>query len=265
MQNQQTPRPVRIDAIVKKTNCYNFINILLYSGYQYINKGNDKQLQFDSSHINELLAIFEEVIEYNDKLSAIINTNSSQKRRKNKSRGTIKLGSVLNKSNNDNNNNNNNHHKSKSKMKSIIHHVPYKLGSYRLQKMIGKGSYGTVYLCTDETLKVYAMKLFNKTAVNETEMESIISEIEILSSLPTHYNLIELVEVVENDKYIGIVLPYFESGSLSSFIRDFGLDMISEELVISLITQILKGIEFIHKHGIIHRDIKAVKSVIFIN
>lgn len=258
-EKQQTARPIKIDVIVKKTGSYNFISILQNAGY-YKSNTNINQLIFDISKYQHLLIIDKEIREfkanylqtYERKTRRRANTDSSDS---SLSRGTIKLESIPNKPNIHS-------HNSLSKISKSSNKPPQKLGSYRLQKIIGKGSFGTVYLCTDQRLKVFALKLFNKSLLNEKEMESVLSEIDILSQIPTHPNTIKLIEKVEDDQFIGIVLPYFESGSLHSFIRDFGLDNeeMNEELVISLITQILTGLEFLHKNNIIHRDIKAVKT-----
>lgn len=253
----------------------------MLAGY-YKSKTNNNRLIFDPTKYYQLSAVYEQILEvHTNKLEMYkrvrANTDSSDR---SSSRSTIKLESIPNKPSNHLNfytnkssivTSNSTYTKASKpkepkKSKSLtltmnIKKAPRKLGSYRLQHVIGKGSFGTVYLCTDQRLKVYAMKLFNKLFITEHEKESILSEIKILSQLPTHPNTIKLIEVVEDDQFIGIVLPYFESGSLRTFVRDFGLDneQMNEELVISLTTQILKGLQSLHNIGIIHRDIKAVK------
>merc|ERR1711920_1137308 len=91
--------------------------------------------------------------------------------------------------------------------------APIKLGSYSIKNVIGKGAFGTVYRCKHEKNKFlsFAMKTFNKKNMKKSELESVLSEIEILSKLQSHSHphLVEFIETVQNDYFIGIVLPFY--------------------------------------------------------
>lgn len=51
------------------------------------------------------------------------------------------------------------------------------------------------------------------------------------------------------------VSRYIENGSLSTVLKKFG--SFSEPLVAIYVTQILRGLEYLHEQGALHRDIKG--------
>jgi serine/threonine protein kinase len=50
-------------------------------------------------------------------------------------------------------------------------------------------------------------------------------------------------------------IRYIESGSLSAVLKRFG--SFSESLVAIYVIQILKGLQYLHDQGVVHRDIKG--------
>ncbi len=51
------------------------------------------------------------------------------------------------------------------------------------------------------------------------------------------------------------VRRYMENGSLSNVINKFG--SLTESLTAMFVTQILKGLKYLHDQGVLHRDIKG--------
>jgi len=247
--HEKAPRPVKIEAIVKRTHCQNFINILLCTGYYKMS--NNKQLKFDASQLPQLLRVFDEIKQYAqsvtiNKLSRhTMKLEPAQQAQSQKQQKTTTAVS------------------SKHHRKQTSQSTPCKLGAYRIEQRMANGAFGRVYRCSSThhalTHSSFAMKLFEKKRTNRQHYET---EIEILSSLPTHPNVVSLVEVVEDDDFVAIVLPYFESGSLLQFIRDFGVENMTELHVKAFIDQILKGLQFLHQQGVIHGDIKASNVLI---
>jgi serine/threonine protein kinase len=55
-------------------------------------------------------------------------------------------------------------------------------------------------------------------------------------------------------------MEYVAGGSISSLINRYG--KFKESLIKSYVYQILKGLEYLHSHGVIHRDIKGANLLI---
>ena len=79
-------------------------------------------------------------------------------------------------------------------------------------------------------------------------------EIELMQELK-HPNIVKYIDTIKTKAYLHIVLEYVENGSLQNVIRKFG--SFSESLTAIYITQVLKGLEYLHVQGVLHRDIKA--------
>ena len=145
-----------------------------------------------------------------------------------------------------------------TKKMTFVNRPPEKLGPYKITKEIGKGAFGRVYKCVDtRSLRIFAMKTITTRNMNAQQKKDVQSEVELLSSLPPHENIVRYIETVEDHNFFCIVLEYVDLGSLQSFIRKYGTD-VTEQNVASFIIQILSGLHFLHEQGIIHRDIKAV-------
>jgi serine/threonine protein kinase len=54
---------------------------------------------------------------------------------------------------------------------------------------------------------------------------------------------------------LNIILEYIENGSLDSLIKKFG--KLPENLVVIYVKQVLHGLDYLHRQGVIHRDIKG--------
>lgn len=77
---------------------------------------------------------------------------------------------------------------------------------YIMHKMLGEGSFGTVYLAMHKQLKVFrALKVINKTRKSSSNP---IDELELLKKLD-HPNIIKIYEYYESQDKWYIVTEYF--------------------------------------------------------
>jgi len=65
-------------------------------------------------------------------------------------------------------------------------------------------------------------------------------------------------EIIDGNLFL--YLEYVPGGSLGDLIRNFG--PLSEKLIKIYIRQILKGLQYLHSKGIVHRDIKAANVLL---
>jgi len=143
--------------------------------------------------------------------------------------------------------------------------IPKRQATFRWFKgqLIGKGTYGRVYLgmnaTTGEFLAVKQVEVSAKAAGNDKEkMREMVAaldiEIDTMQHLD-HVNIVQYLGCERKEMSISIFLEYISGGSVGSCLRKHGK---FEEVVVSSLTrQTLAGLAYLHREGILHRDLKA--------
>ena len=128
---------------------------------------------------------------------------------------------------------------------------------YQLIDLIGIGSTCKVYKgISKKTNKIYAIKVCNEL---EKYYDSIINELNILRLVKNKSNNIEKfygVYFSKDENTIWIILEYFEYGNIMSYLNKINYP-INEELISTIIQNVLFGLLYLHSINIIHRDIKC--------
>ncbi|ETO04628.1 hypothetical protein RFI_32768 [Reticulomyxa filosa] len=84
-------------------------------------------------------------------------------------------------------------------------------------------------------------------------------EVELLKELPEHPNIVKYIDSKQEQGFLFIILEFVEEGSLQALMKNFG-GKFNEKVTALYIFQvhnILSGLQFLYKEGIIHRYIKA--------
>ncbi|NXC64523.1 NEK11 kinase, partial [Aleadryas rufinucha] len=133
---------------------------------------------------------------------------------------------------------------------------------YTIQRKLGNGSFGSVYLVNDrkakqgEELKVLKEISVGNLKPNETVEANL--EAQLLSQLD-HPAIVKFyASFVERDSFC-IITEYCEGGDLDFKIqeyRDSG-KMFTQSQVIDWFIQLLFGVNYMHERRILHRDLKA--------
>jgi calcium-dependent protein kinase len=128
-------------------------------------------------------------------------------------------------------------------------------------KELGHGHYGVVRKCMNrETKEWFAIKSIRKAKVSKIEVLK--REIEILKEVK-HPNIIELIDVFEDAKYLHLVTELCTGGELFDRIiakTQSAEGHYSEQDAASLIRDILDAIAYCHSKEIVHRDLKPEVS-----
>jgi hypothetical protein len=98
-----------------------------------------------------------------------------------------------------------------------------------------------------------------KAESNNKKLRMMITEREILQ-FSRHKNIICLLDYFEDLENIYLVTEYLERGNLAKFLSTHREDLSMVDLL-RIIFQICEGIQYLHKNGIIHRDIKPQNIV----
>ncbi|WAR58645.1 hypothetical protein PtB15_5B880 [Puccinia triticina] len=130
-------------------------------------------------------------------------------------------------------------------------------------ELIGKGSFGQVYLALNATngemLAVKQVELPKTRSDRECERQKSVvnalkSEIHLMRDLE-HPNIVQYLGFEETTEYLSIFLEYVPGGSIGRCLRRHGAFELN---VIKYFTaQILDGLKYLHGLHILHRDLKA--------
>mmetsp|Transcript_41955 Transcript_41955/g.88079 ORF Transcript_41955/g.88079 Transcript_41955/m.88079 type:complete len:394 (+) Transcript_41955:202-1383(+) len=127
--------------------------------------------------------------------------------------------------------------------------------------VLGTGHYGSVRECIDRsTGQRYAVKSICKSDPS-VKPAGLVREIRLLKSTK-HQNIVHLVDVYEDAKYVHIVTGLCKGGELFDRIiekasnGDIGSKCFAEDDAAIVIRQVLEAVSYMHKRGIVHRDIK---------
>jgi len=132
--------------------------------------------------------------------------------------------------------------------------VGKKVGVFEIEKIIGRGGMGVVYLARDSKLKrsVAVKSIPAALAGNSTARMRFKREAELLASL-NHPNIAVIHEIVEENKSGYLILEHVEGKTLTERIAHESLKL---EEALSIGRQVAEAISAAHKKGVIHRDLK---------
>src|SRR3954447_8609194 len=130
-------------------------------------------------------------------------------------------------------------------------------GRYRLEGRLGYGGMSTVHRALDLRLeRRVAVKLLADHLAREEEFVSRCQREAQAAARLVHPNVVQVFDS-GRDEQTGqyfIVMEYIEGSSGAEILRDQGWVEVDEALAI--IEQACEGLDYAHRHGVVHRDVK---------
>jgi serine/threonine protein kinase len=138
---------------------------------------------------------------------------------------------------------------------------------YKIKTELGKGKFGHVFLAEKiDDRNLFSIKSVIKNSRNSEEYKINRWESSIFTSLINihHPNIIKCFKKYETEKNIYFVFEYVSGGDLKYFLKNnaYNKNVNNLNTIINISFQILKGIQCLHKYGIIHRDIKTTNMLV---
>lgn len=127
--------------------------------------------------------------------------------------------------------------------------------SYRLLRRVGSGAVGEVWAATmSGSWALYAAKVLRpEFAENPVVLESFVRERSVLLAL-SHPHIVPLTDMVVEGGVLALVTEFQHGGSLRQKLDSEG--PLPVRLALSLMVQVLNAVEFAHRQGVMHLDIK---------
>ncbi|KAK8992587.1 hypothetical protein V6N11_048662 [Hibiscus sabdariffa] len=127
---------------------------------------------------------------------------------------------------------------------------------YTLYEEVGQGVSASVYraLCIPSN-DVVAIKILDFEREN-CDLNNIFREAQTMV-LVDHPNVLKSHCSFVNDHNLWVVMPYMAGGSCLHILKAAYPDGFEEVVIATILREVLKGLEYLHQHGHIHRDVKA--------
>ncbi len=128
-------------------------------------------------------------------------------------------------------------------------------GRYRVVRGLGSGGMAHVYYATHAALeRALVIKVLHAHLARDAEMrERFRREAEAASQL-THPHICAILDYGDFDGLVFLVMPYLAGGSLADIlVRD---KTVSPRTAAAVASQVACGLDYAHRRGIVHRDIK---------
>lgn len=127
---------------------------------------------------------------------------------------------------------------------------------YVLREQLGWGQFGVIRACADKfTGEVLACKSIAKDRlVTQDDVRGVKLEIEIMTRLSGHPNVVALKAVYEEEDYVHLVMELCAGGELFHQLEKHG--RYSESQAKVLFRHLMQVVLYCHNNGVVHRDLK---------
>jgi serine/threonine protein kinase len=128
------------------------------------------------------------------------------------------------------------------------------LGEYVLLDILGKGGMGIVFRARHRLMdRIVALKTLPAAKIKEDSVQRFYREVKAAARL-SHPNIVTAFDAGEQGGTHYLVMEYVIGRDLSAIVKEKGPLSLRE--AIDYTQQTARGLEYAHKHGVVHRDVK---------
>jgi serine/threonine-protein kinase len=130
-------------------------------------------------------------------------------------------------------------------------------GRYQIERRLGVGGMSTVYLAFDGRLERYvALKLLAEHLADDSTFVSRFRREALAAARLVHPNIVQVFDfgLDERQHQHFIVMEHVPGHSCAELLRDHGPMEVDQ--AVEIIVQACRGLDYAHRHGVIHRDVK---------
>lgn len=139
--------------------------------------------------------------------------------------------------------------------------VPEKLGGYRILRLLGKGAMGAVYEAKQLSLdrNVALKTIRGRLADNPSSLARFTREAYAAAQL-VHHNVVQIYDFGQDAGQHFFSMEWVRGGPLSDLVRDKG--PVDPRVAATYTLQAARGLQFAHRHGMVHRDVKPANLLL---
>jgi serine/threonine-protein kinase len=135
------------------------------------------------------------------------------------------------------------------------------LGPYRIERVLGRGGMGVVYLAEQRELgRKVALKLLPDELAQDADFRARFERESRLAASLDHPNIIPIFEAGELDGAVYLAMRYVEGTDFASRLRTG--PPLTPDAVTHILVQIAKALDAAHGRGLVHRDVKPANVLL---
>ena len=129
------------------------------------------------------------------------------------------------------------------------------IGKYHIIELVGEGAMGVVYRARDSVLdRTVAIKVMNESIARQDDLRKrFLHEAQAAASLQ-HPNVVSIYDLGDFGGHLFIAMEFVDGIDLEKLLE--AGQQLSLQAKLDIVIDVLTGLSFAHKRGIIHRDIK---------
>ena len=134
---------------------------------------------------------------------------------------------------------------------------------YEIERLLGQGGMGSVYLATDQLLtREVAIKLMKPDVVRRQNPVRFYHEARLLAKM-NHPNIVTLYNCGWYHEQAYLVMEYVSGTLLSSLVNsDNKKNTLTIIEALQILSKVCGAVKYAHEHGVIHRDIKPGNVIV---
>ena len=138
------------------------------------------------------------------------------------------------------------------------------LQKFKFIRVLGEGGFGTVVLAKGKLLggpeQLYAIKTVKKQGITRRNICEIAAEKEALMLSSGHPFITTLYSCFQNKEHLFFVMEFMSGGNLKQQL--YKVEFFSEKRTQFYAAEITLAVQFLHEHGILHRDLKLENMLV---
>ena len=134
-------------------------------------------------------------------------------------------------------------------------------GAYDIQREVGRGGMGVVYLATDRRLgRRVALKVIVPELAADAQFRQRFEREARVAATLEHPHVVPVYEAGEQDGSLFIAMRFIDGRDLATEVRDHGA--LAPDRLARIVLQVAGALDAAHRSGVVHRDVKPANVLL---